>query len=357
MTKALRLLDALPPNIDGALIIGSINRRYITGFSSSEGAVLITRGGCYFLTDSRYIESARRTVTEMECVEYKNRDETLLKLAKSHGLFNIAVEDDGLTCAQLRRLESVFGSIRLHGGILDKLIYKMRLAKTGPEIEKIRQAQALTDRGFDYILTKIKEGRTERELAIELEFYLRRQGAHSAAFDFIVLSGSNTSMPHGVPGDRTVKKGDLLLMDFGVTVDGWHSDMTRTVAVGHCSGEQKDVYQTVLAAQLAALSVLKAGLPCAEGDAAARGVIERAGYGEYFGHGTGHGVGLEIHEAPRLSPSAADEVLCEGSVVTVEPGIYFPGRFGVRIEDMVCITKDGCDNMTRSPKELILISG
>ncbi len=354
MTRVEQLAAALPQHIDSALIMDKINRRYITGFNSSQGMVLITRHNVYFLTDSRYIEAARNTVKGIECVEYKNRD-TLKSLVDRLGLRHIAVEDESLSCARYRQLKETLNNAELHGDIVERLIRDMRLIKTPFEIEKIRQAQQLTDYGFRFILTRIKEGCSERELAIELEFAMRKQGAQAAAFDLIVLSGENTSMPHGVPGDRTIKNGDFLLMDFGAIVDGWCSDMTRTVAVGTCSDEQRNSYQTVLTAQLAALSVLRAGLPCADGDAAARNVIKDAGYGDYFGHGTGHGVGLEIHESPRLSLSATDEILCEGSVVTVEPGIYFPGRFGVRIEDMVCITKDGCENLTKSPKELITL--
>jgi Xaa-Pro aminopeptidase len=353
MTRVEQLAASLPQHIDSALIMDKINRRYITGFNSSQGMVLITRRNAYFLTDSRYIEAARNTIKGIECVEYKNK-ETLKALVDSHGLRHIAVEDESLSCAQYRRLKETLNNAELYTDIIEQLIRRMRLIKTPFEIEKIRQAQQLIDYGFNFILTRIKKGRSERELAIELEFAIRKQGAQAAAFDFIVLSGENTSMPHGVPGDRTIKNGDFLLMDFGAVVDGWCSDMTRTVAIGTCSDEQRNVYQTVLTAQLAALSALRAGLSCADGDAAARNVIKAAGYGEFFGHGTGHGVGLEVHEAPRLSLSAT-ETLCEGSVVTVEPGIYFPGRFSVRIEDMVCITKDGCENLTKSPKELITV--
>ncbi len=180
-------------------------------------------------------------------------------------------------------------------------------------------------------------------------------GGEAVAFDFIVVSGANSALPHGVPSDKVIAQGDFVTMDFGGMVDGWNSDMTRTVAVGSCSDEQRRVYDTVLRAQTACFQVLRAGLPCIQGDGAARNVIESAGYGGFFGHGTGHGVGMDIHEAPRMSPSSGDEVLREGSVVTVEPGIYLPDRFGVRIEDMVLITKDGYRDLTKSSKELIIL--
>ena len=213
--------------------------------------------------------------------------------------------------------------------------------------------RALTEDGFAHILDYIRPGRTERDVALELEFYIRRQGAEAAAFDFIVVSGANTSLPHGVPTEKPIGSGEFVTMDFGAVVEGYHSDMTRTVAVGAVSEEQERVYDIVLQAQLAALSVLKPGLPCLKGDAAARDVIAAAGFGDCFGHGTGHGVGVEIHEQPRLSPSARGQELQAGNVVTVEPGIYIEGKFGVRIEDMAAITESGCENLTKSPKTLI----
>mgnify|MGYP002406609692 FL=1 len=355
MTKVEKLAAALPQEVDGAIITSPHNRRYLTGFPSSAGLVLVTKQTAYFLTDFRYIEAAKRVVLDMECVEYKKRAETLRQLIKRHGLSSIAVEDEGLTRYDFSQLDSALETVQLRGGILDGILKQLRLVKTAEELEKICQAQALTDFGFNYILSHMKPGRTEREIALELEFALRRQGAEATAFDIIVVAGENSSLPHGVPSERALTKGDLVTMDFGAMVDGWCSDMTRTIAVGCCSEEQRHVYHTVLDAQEAALSVLRGGLSCVQGDAAARDIISAAGFGECFGHGTGHGVGVEIHEAPRLSPTAGDETLQVGSVVTVEPGIYLPGRFGVRIEDMVCITQNGCENLTASPKSLMVV--
>lgn len=355
MSKAERIMSALPQGVDGAIITSSHNRRYLTGFPSSAGTVLVTSQASYFLTDFRYIEAARRVVRDMECIEYKRQTEVLRELMQRHGLHTLAVEDEGLTRYEFMQLQSALDGVCLQGNILDNILKSLRLVKTRDELDKIRQAQELTDYGFEYILTRIKEGRTERDIALELEFAIRRQGAEAAAFEFIVVSGENSALPHGVPSDRELRRGDFVTMDFGAVVDGWHSDMTRTVAIGSCSDEQSTVYDTVLAAQRAALSSLRSGLGCVEGDAAARNVIESAGYRDCFGHGSGHGVGVEIHEGPRMSPLAGDERLREGSVVTVEPGIYLPGRFGVRIEDMVYITADGCVNLTKSPKELIVI--
>lgn len=354
MTKAELLAKALPQGIDGALITSEQNRRYLTGFPSSAGLVLVTHTAAYFLTDFRYIEAASRTIQGMECIEYKKVSETLSNMVSRHGLLRLALEDEGLTCAEHKRIEKMLPDTELCGDILDNLLGELRLTKTPEELDKIRQAQELTDYGFEYILPFIRPGRTEKEVALELEFAIRKKGAECVAFDFIVVSGANSSLPHGVPSDKVIERGDFVTMDFGAVIDGWHSDMTRTIAVGECSDEQRRVYQTVLEAQKAALKVLRAGYSCVKGDAAARDVIAAAGYGDCFGHGTGHGVGMEIHEEPRLSPSAGDEALRAGSIVTVEPGIYLPGKFGVRIEDMVYITRDGCEDLTKSPKELII---
>ncbi|MFQ8599944.1 MAG: M24 family metallopeptidase [Oscillospiraceae bacterium] len=222
------------------------------------------------------------------------------------------------------------------------------------EIQKIEQAQALTESTFSHILSVIRAGVTEREIALEMEFFMRRQGADGVSFDFIVVSGNNSSLPHGVPTGKAVEKGDFITMDFGALVDGYHSDMTRTIAVGCVDEEQRRVYDTVLRAQRAALSAIRAGMRCSDADRAAREVIDGAGYAGCFGHGLGHGVGVEIHEAPNLSPRSA-EILEPGMVVTVEPGIYIENRYGVRIEDMVVVQKGGCRNLTASPKELIIL--
>lgn len=353
MTRLEELAALLPEKRDAALVIALHNRRYLTGFPSSAGWVLVTREKSYFLTDFRYIEAARRRVRGAECRMITAVCLALSELIHHHGIQRIFVEG-GLSLHEFAALKKGVPEIPFEAGnALDGWLSSLRLVKSQEELAKIKQAQALTEYGFDHILPLIRPGRTEREIALDLEFLIRRQGADGVAFDFIVVSGANSSLPHGVPGDKPVEPGDFVTMDFGAMVDGWHSDMTRTVAVGRVSEEQRRVYDTVLRAQLAALEVLKAGLPCVQGDAAARDIIAAAGYGDCFGHGTGHGVGVEIHEEPRLSPSAGDQVLRPGSVVTVEPGIYLPGRFGVRIEDMVYITETGCENLTHCAKDLI----
>lgn len=341
---------------EALLITAEHNRRYLTGFLSSDGCVLIAADDACFMTDFRYIEAARDQVTTMTCCTYRRMSEGVGEWLNKRHIQRVYIEADQMPVGRFRFWrEQLPGFEWADDGALDGWLREERLIKTPAELNSIRQAQALTKYGFEKILPFIRPGRTEREIALELEWHIRRQGAERVAFDFIVVSGANGALPHGVPTDKVVERGDMVTMDFGAVVDGWHSDMTRTVAVGKIAPEQQDVYQIVLRAQLAALAILREGLSCAAGDAAARDVIESAGYGEAFGHSTGHGVGVEIHEAPNLSPSAGGAALKAGSVVTVEPGIYLPGRFGVRIEDMALITADGCENLTTSPKELLIV--
>jgi Xaa-Pro aminopeptidase len=234
------------------------------------------------------------------------------------------------------------------------LINGLRSIKTENEVESIVKAQRIAEDAFNHILKFIKVGVTEKEIALELDFYMLRNGGEGLSFETIAVSGKNSSMPHGVPCDKKVENGDFITMDFGTIINGYHSDMTRTVAVGFATDEMKNVYDAVLKAQKNCLDNIKAGISCKDGDMFARSVINDSGYGKYFTHSTGHGVGVEIHEFPNLSP-ASDSILQVGNIVTVEPGIYIPGKFGVRIEDMALITENGCRNLTNAPKELIIL--
>ena len=229
-----------------------------------------------------------------------------------------------------------------------------RMVNDCEELEKIRQAEAIGDAAFTHILPLIKPGVSEADIALELEFFMKKQGAAKLSFDTIVASGPNSSMPHAQVTNRKIQCGDFITMDFGTMINGYHSDMTRTVAVGFATDEMKNVYDAVLRAQQNCLENIKAGIPCKDGDMFARSIINDAGYGKYFTHSTGHGVGVEIHEYPNLSP-ASDSILQVGNIVTVEPGIYIPEKFGVRIEDMALITENGCTNLTKAPKELIIL--
>ena len=340
---------------DAALIISNENRRYFTDFVSSLGYLLVTNKEAYLLVDSRYEEAARAQAQNCTVVPFRKLSETLTELISQNGVKSILLEGSAFTINSAAVIEKYIkqaGAEALCSDELDTVIGKMRITKTSEEIEKIRKAQRLTENAFCETLKLIKEGVSERELALELEFRMRRAGADGVSFDLIVLTGARTSMPHGVPGEAKVKNGDFILFDIGATSEGYHSDMTRTVAFGKTDGTQKRIYETVLQAQKNALAVVKEGVTCGAVDEAARNYIYSAGYEGCFGHSTGHGVGLEIHEAPSVSPES-DVVLRSGMVITVEPGIYIPGKCGVRIEDMAVVTADGCIDLAALPKDLI----
>ena len=344
-------INKLPKNVDGALIVSPENRRYFTGFDASDGFLFITKSGSVFLTDSRYIEAAKDKII---CCEVEEQKGKLMDYAKRFDCKVLAVEADRLTVTQLKNLRKALHGIKLTTVGTDKIIDSFRAVKNEAEIENICKAQRIAEAAFDHILGFIKVGVTEKEVALELDHYMLSHGADSLSFETIAISGANTSKPHGVPTDKKIEHGDFVTMDYGAVVNGYHSDMTRTVAVGAASDEQKKIYKIVFEAQLAVLRVLKNGVKCSDADKAARDVITETGYGEYFRHSAGHGVGIEIHEKPFISPKST-ATLRSGNVVTDEPGIYIPGKFGVRIEDMALITENGCKNLTKAPKELIII--
>ncbi len=340
---------------DAALIFSEENRRYFTQFPSSDGALLVYGGKAVFFTDSRYTEAATKCIGEENVIDSSNLYEKLGKIFGENGVKTVAVESNRLTLAEFDELKNKLSGIEFNtSSDLADAIERIRIVKEDSETEKIKAAQKIAEDAFSHILTFIKEGMTEKEIALELDFYMLSHGAEAVSFKTIAVAGANSSMPHGVPGEYRIQQGDFITLDFGATVDGYHSDMTRTVALGEPSEKQKEVYEVVLKAQTAALEALKDGITGVEADKIARDIIEEAGYGKNFGHGLGHGVGVEIHESPRLSPKAP-HTLKSGHVVTVEPGIYLPGEFGVRIEDMALITDDGCINLTSCKKELIIL--
>ena len=349
-----KFISLLPAKLDGAIILSPVNRLFFTGFESSDGVLILTRKGSVFLTDSRYIEQAEKTVKCCEVAELVKFSEQVPLYCKKFGCSLMGVEADRLTVTQLKAYRKALKGITLTTVGTDKAIDTVRMVKTDEEVQKILKAQSIAENAFKHIIGFIRQGVTEKEIALELDFYMLSHGADALSFETIAITGANTSKPHGVPLGEKVKRGDFITMDYGAVVDGYHSDMTRTVAVGEVSDEQARVYDTVLQAQLKALSVLKPGVKCADADKAARDVIAQAGYGEFFRHSTGHGVGVEIHEKPNLSPNSK-QILEQGNIVTVEPGIYIPGKFGVRTEDMALITADGCKNLTKIDKKLLLL--
>lgn len=350
-----RLARALPPEVDAALIVSDVNRRYYTGVASSAGTLLVTRKGAELIIDFRYIEKAKSTAQGCNVTLQQSLFRQIAALTEHYGVKTLSVESRRMTVSEFEGWkEALPGVTLLSGGLLDGLILSHRSVKSAGELELMRQAQAITDRGFAELLNFIRAGRTEREIASELEYLLRRFGGDGLAFDTIAVSGPNSALPHGTPTDRPLAPGDLLTLDFGAKKDGYCADMTRTVAIGHADDNQKKVYETVLKAQQRAFEVIKAGASCRMVDEAARSLIEDAGYKGCFGHGLGHSLGLEIHEEPRFSP-LAEGCVTAGNVLSVEPGIYLEGRFGVRIEDVVAVTAEGFVNLTHSPKQLIVL--
>lgn len=353
--RTARLFDAQDLSADAALILSEVNRFYYTGFPASDGALLVTRAGALFFTDSRYTEAAGKKLGKDFVRDSARLYESLAALFAEENVTSVAIEADRVTLSQFRELEEKLPDVAWDAtAALSKAVNRQRMVKDATEIENIVAAQRIAEAAFDHILGFLKPGLTEKEIALELEYFMLKNGADGLSFETIAVSGANSSLPHGVPGRKPVAKGDFITLDYGALKNGYHSDMTRTVALGFATDEMKQVYATVLEAQNVSLATIKDGVSGFDADKAARDVIKAAGYGDYFGHGTGHGVGVEIHELPRLSPLYMGE-LRAGHVVTVEPGIYLPGKFGVRIEDMALVTAAGCENLTHCPKELIVV--
>ncbi len=342
-------------DLDAMLITGEANRLYAAGFHSTAGVALVTGEKSWFFIDSRYIEAARKNITGAEVGE-SSRENPYHKLVGErlarYGLKRVGVEDTYMTVAELERWKKKLEGVEFVPA--SKLLTELRGVKDGEEIACMVSAQRIAERALGEVLDFIRVGRTDREVAAFLQYKMLSFGAERVSFEPIVVSGANSSMPHGVPTDKPVAAGDFLTMDFGCVKGGYCSDMTRTVAVGHVTEEMEKVYRTVLAAQKAGIATAKAGVKGQEIHNAAAEVIAGAGYGEYFGHGFGHGVGVEVHEGAGAGP-ASEQPLPAGAVISAEPGIYLPGRFGVRIEDVVVIEEGGCRDLMEAPKELLVL--
>lgn len=355
MEQRIKRIQEILNKDDAALIMSDTNRLYFTGFKSSAGVVLITKREAFLLIDFRYIESARQNVKHMNVLLAEKLYSQIAEILKANEIKNLILETGYITLESFKTLKSALGDFNISDdNVLSRKISNLRSIKDSREIEFIKKAQALTDQTFEYALSIIKNGITEKELALNMEFFMRQNGSEGTAFDFIAVSGKNSSLPHGVPTDKRIENGDFITMDFGAIVGGYRSDMTRTVALGFVNDRQHEVYETVLKAQLTALQNIKSGTECCKIDKIARDIITDAGYGKCFGHGLGHSVGLEIHENPACN-TRDKTLLKSGMIMTVEPGIYIENSFGVRIEDMVVVTDSGCINLTKSPKELIVL--
>lgn len=341
---------------DAALISSPQNIVYLSDFSFDDGYLLLFSDAAYLLTDFRYTEAAVAAVGGVFTVRGEGTHfATVRELLLKHGAISLLLEEEAVTLSLRARLEGALPGVRLVTGA-GAMLSDMRQYKDEEELARITAAQEITEAAFSHILNFIRPLVTEREIALELEFFMRRAGAESVAFDTIAVSGSASSLPHGVPRDKALEKG-FLTMDFGARYKGYCSDMTRTVVIGRADGEMKHLYGTVLAAQGAALAAASVGMSLRALDGVARDLIENAGYHGAFGHSLGHGVGIDIHENPRLSPKSHEgDCLAVGHVVTVEPGIYLAGRYGCRIEDMIVATRTGeVKNLTHATKEMIEI--
>ena len=350
LDKYLSLLE----QVDGLLLTSRYSRHYGAEFDIAEGIAIVSKKGCRYFTDSRYIESAQNNIQGFEVIMTDRQhpyNQLLNEAVADFGITTLGYEEKHLTVAKLTDFEKALNAklTPMHNAISS-----FRAVKESWELDLMRQAQAIADKAFAEVLTRIKAGMTEKELQAELIYCLYKNGGEGLSFNPIVVSGPNTSLPHGVATDRVIREGDFITMDFGVLLSGYCSDMTRTVAVGYATEEMQTVYNTVLQAQTAAIASTRAGLKGKDIDAVARKVITDAGFGDYFGHGYGHSLGLQVHEDPNCNPSE-ERIMEPGMVASAEPGIYLPGKFGVRIEDVVIFTEEGCENITNSPKNLIIL--
>ena len=340
----VRLGDSTPDTIS--------NLRWLTGFRGTSGLAIVGAGDRVFLTDFRYVERAEREVAP-EFERTAAERELLAGAAKRlHG--RVGYDDANTSVRSLRKLEELApegAELVAAGGLVERL----RRHKDDEELRTIADAARLADQVYEWVFERGVVGRTEREIMLDAHQRMRELGADDPSFPAIVAAAENSAIPHHSSSQRDVRAGELLLIDMGAMVDGYCSDCTRTVAAGDIDGDAQEVYEVVRSAQAAALEAIRAGAAARDADSVARDPIVAAGYGEQFGHGLGHGVGLEVHEAPRLSQKS-DQTLEVGDVVTVEPGVYLPGRFGVRIEDLVTVTEDGCRNFTNFPTELRVVA-
>lgn len=353
MDRIARLRSVMAQQqLDAMLVSKAENRRYLTGFTGSAGFALVTAVEALLLVDFRYVEQAAAEAPGFEAIKADRQFiDTLVEAVSARGLARIGIEADHLTVKQHAEYAQRLGPASLVP--IDGLD-RLRWVKDDGEIARITKAVEIADAAFTHIRAFLRPGAVEREIAVELEFYMRRRGADGEAFPTIVASGPRSALPHGRASDRALRAGDFVTLDFGALLDGYVSDCTRTVVLGEASGKQREIYGIVRAAQQAALAGIRPGLTGREADALARAVIAEAGFGDAFGHGLGHGVGLAVHEGPSLSPRE-EAVLAPGHTVTVEPGIYLAGWGGVRIENLVVITEDGCRSLTRLPTELLVL--
>ena len=355
MTRTDRIAAELKDPSHAALITSPVSRQYATGFKSSAGIVFVTQQQSYFLIDNRYYEKAKEQAEGVEVMLLTDMRKQLYSVIEKHGIQVISIENKSVTVSELEDYMKLFTTLTVDpSGWLSSTLEKMRIIKSQEEIQKIEAAQRIAESAFQKLITAIRPGMTEKQVASVLDFYMMDLGADGISFDTIAASGINSACPHAVPTDKPLQNGEFLTLDFGAVVDGYHSDMTRTVVIGKPDEEMAKVYNAVWGAQSDAIKAVHADVTGKLVDSVARSTLDAWGYEKYFTHGLGHGVGLEIHEAPTVS-AKSPFTLHEGMVITIEPGIYLPHKYGVRIEDMVVVTTNGCIDLTKAPKTLIYI--
>lgn len=339
--------------LDAILVTNPTNRRYLTGFTGSAGSVLVTADAAMLITDFRYIEQATVQAPLYRIVKHLGLShEKIAELLIENNIKSLAFEEEDVTYKKYSGFVEAFTKCKLVA--TNSIVENLRIVKDENEVAIIKRAIEIAEQAFTRLLPEIKPGISEKQLAINLENYMRELGADGASFTIIIASGERSSLPHGTASDKLLASGELVTFDFGAIYQGYISDITRTVAVGEIAAKQKEIYNIVLEAQLNALANIKPGMTGREADSFTRDVIEQYGYGEYYGHGTGHGIGMDVHEAPTIS-QRGETVLKPGMIITVEPGIYLPGVAGVRIEDDVLITKDGVSVLTQLSKDLLIL--
>ena len=350
--KCIEIINEL--GADALLLCDEANMHYLCNFSPSEGIILITKDAGIHLVDSRYTETAQNhaKANGLEVIEIeKTFIDELKKLVEKHNIKRLVFENETISFNRYEKLKNEF-SVELIK--LDDRMMRIRNRKEPEEIELLKKANAIAEKSFLELLNFVEEGRTEKELAAQFDYIMAKNGSDGLSFDTILVSGPNTSMPHGVPSERKLKKGEFVLFDFGATYKGYHSDMTRTVALGSADDEMKEMYYLVLKAQEAGIKALKAGVKCADVYKASYDVLDEKNMAQYFRHGLGHGVGIEIHEGFSAAPRSTDTYEI-GNVTSIEPGIYLPDKFGIRIEDVCIVTANGNENISTINKELVIV--
>lgn len=347
-------MERLPEAVDAMIVRDQANRKYLTGFLSTAGTLFITHEAAYMIVDGRYYEAAKRTVKNCGVILEDNLDVQLRKLAARHGVRTIAVEPSRLPMAQALHLQKSLAPVQvIFDAGAENCLKGCREIKTPCELQAISAAQNIAAAAFEHMLYFARPGVQELELAAELGTFAARHGCQRRAFSMIFTSGVKTALPHGAPPDRALMYGDLVMVDMSCMVDGFFSDMTRTFCVGAADEEKQRMYRVVYEAQQRAVRAVRPGVVCSDVDAVSRRVIGEAGFGAHYPHGLGHGIGAETHESPRFAPGDGT-ILQPGHVLSVEPGIYLPGRFGIRIEDLVVVTARGCEMISRAPGELLV---